>query len=241
MEILASGLECIDTFQNVEGEFTRMEEWLGVTVVREEVTGIHWESENGGVYVPGDEKDNENMRPGGSIDFQWVPSTLVCIKIIFMQLHGSVSTETLPPRLRVLNLAHNKFQGSFQIEKLPVRINFVNASANMLSGEIDLRRAPAELEYLFLESNMIIGGIEFSSSSILKHVALHDNRLVGPISLSSLPASLERLTLQGNKISQEKLVIAPIRKNIQCIRLGVGQFDAVLDENDNPILDGFLK
>ena len=239
LELLVENMKCKFEFQNDEGDFYAAEEWLGVTFADSNVTKVHWESE-AGVYGFLEEP-NERMTPGGSIDFQWFPAAVESIIITFMELEGGIATEVLPRGLLFLDCSRNKFSGSFALETLPPNINSVYAPGNALSGDIDLEKIPDSLHHLSLEGNSVTGGVRFSLTSQIYFCFLHNNKLTGPVDLVHMPGTLQKLTLHGNNIRQQELILGKLPGELVSLRLGLVQFDAVLNADGTPCMSDAIR
>mmetsp|Transcript_6312 Transcript_6312/g.9574 ORF Transcript_6312/g.9574 Transcript_6312/m.9574 type:complete len:215 (-) Transcript_6312:33-677(-) len=98
----------------------------------------------------------------GSINLQWLPSTIQLVRMCGNRLSGTLDLENLPDSLAELHLFTNRFVGSISLMKLPPEFQWLNVNDNNLSGSLDLTQLPNTLQCLYLSMNGFVGMTDFS-------------------------------------------------------------------------------
>mmetsp|Transcript_22253 Transcript_22253/g.34560 ORF Transcript_22253/g.34560 Transcript_22253/m.34560 type:complete len:228 (-) Transcript_22253:2-685(-) len=170
MELLIAQFENMDIIGITKENPKDISEWHGITLNDSgEVTEINW--------TWGDF--------GGSIDLQWMPSTLRTADIssdVFsdFRLEGTIDLIRLPPVLKSLKLSENRFTGEISLICLPEPMTTLELTFNRLSGPLDLTKLPKHMKRLHLDSNCFTGVTDFSQLP----ESLTDLRLSGNYELS---------------------------------------------------------
>ncbi|KNH05413.1 leucine-rich repeat protein [Perkinsela sp. CCAP 1560/4] len=124
MEMLVADLQDKKCFRDKNGDFHDINSWEGISLTQDgEVNSINLECYADfrfGVEFDDEDEDTKGVvRPGGSIDFQWIPSSVTDFSTSDLNLAGSIDTRTLPRELNDLNLEKNHFSGTFNAAGLP--------------------------------------------------------------------------------------------------------------------------
>jgi hypothetical protein len=140
----------------------------------------------------------------GTINFQWIPST-VCELLLdhnYEGLTGSIDLTSLPLSMNKLDLWINNFTGTINLSHLPENMEELNASYNKLSGSLDLENLPTLFKELDVHGNNFTGTVNTSNLPIgLELLWLSENQLSGGIDLRNLSVGIEALYLDKNNFS----------------------------------------
>ena len=246
MEMLVIDLQDKNCFRDKNGDFHDITLWKGVTLTQDgEVDSIdlhfyvHFSC-----FDDSDNEDNDDedpdavgvVRPGGSIDLQWIPSSVTDFRTSDLNLAGSIDTLTLPRELNDLNLENNCFSGTFNAAGLPQSVHMLNVSHNQFCGSLDLTSLPQKLRVFDVSHNDFSGSINLSSlPTKLNALLLQDNRLSGSIDLRFLPRKLLNCRLEQNKFEQEVVVFASDRSNVFTASLDNGKFQSFVDADGGKV------
>ena len=99
----------------------------------------------------------------GSLDFHWLPSTVLLIEFTSNTFYGEIDLCALPSSLRALWLNENSLTGSVNLTSLPPNLQGIDLSKNKFSGEIDVSRIPLSLNVLFVRQNKLSGVLDLSA------------------------------------------------------------------------------
>ena len=150
---------------------------------------------------------------GGTIDFQYVPSTVTSLIICEMEFEGTLETKDLPAGLLKLSLTENKFAGTFSISDLPSKIDYVSIRSNHFEGSLDIESLPGSVTVFVASQNHFLGTINLNNlPRALRSLVLSDNELTGSLELRNAPITLEEVSLFGNNFQGEKLIVDASRK-----------------------------
>mmetsp|Transcript_33682 Transcript_33682/g.52658 ORF Transcript_33682/g.52658 Transcript_33682/m.52658 type:complete len:243 (-) Transcript_33682:113-841(-) len=198
MELLVENLnKSTNVFLDPNGSYMEVSTWHGVTFRDDSVKVIDWHfefSDRGGSCV----------HPGGSIDLQWIPGTVISFHIGYLKLEGSVDTVVLPRGLERLRLDANKFCGTFLTEHLPRGLTHVGISRNNLSGSLDMTCLPAALREFIALGNSFSGTVDLTKlPGTLEQLSLSKNALEGSVNLENLPRPMKHIELHLNRFQQD--------------------------------------
>ena len=125
MEILCANFDNLEQVQDPNGEFLAIPDWRGLEFDAEaNIIEINFDSKiTCNLFPSSDEEEEEAdpsppVGPGGSIDLQWIPSTVLSFSLCDVEVSGSVDTSSLPRKLEkltflLMNLRENfEWQGS---------------------------------------------------------------------------------------------------------------------------------
>ena len=210
LELLVQDFDGISELKDHHGDFKSISRWRGVMCGEEErVHRIDW----GNIldYAFGCEIDCGPLNPGGSIDFQWIPSMVAYFNICRMGLAGSIETAHLPGGLTELHIGENRITGLFVMRDLPRNIEVVDVSRNTLNGSLDMLSMPRGMREFFANNNNFSGSAELTRlPETLSELNLSNNKFSGVLDLSTLPTKLEKLWLRNNQFKQEVLTVGRI-------------------------------
>ncbi|KNH03847.1 hypothetical protein XU18_4801 [Perkinsela sp. CCAP 1560/4] len=165
MEMLIAGLENIDEICGSGDAPDDVADWHGVKVDAEssEVIGISW----------------EDLATGGSLDLQWLPSTVCYFDVSENDIVGSINLSLLPPSVENARMFSNDFTGPIDWAVLHDGLVQLDVSDNKLTGSIELEHLPKSMKELILSWNAFTGSI----------------------SLLQLPGKFEILDIRTNQLS----------------------------------------
>ena len=137
----------------------------------------------------------------GTIDLQWLPSTVQSLEIKYNKLTGSLNLTALPPSMQFLGIATNAFSGEIDLCHLPVGIKVLNLSNNQLSGSLNLEKLPQSIQALYLYTNRFTGSVCLQHlPPQLGNLAVSRNELSGAVDLTRLPVAMTVLWLEQNNL-----------------------------------------
>ena len=225
MELFATDLNSVSTFQDEDDHFHPISRWPGVGLNEcGEVEHIFWPI-NGPRRPPND----TIFTCGGAAHMEFLPRGLLDFDIFGLKLSGTIETATLPGNLRSLLCGMNLFSGTFATAHLPDSIDKVSIEDNAFSGGLDLRTLPAGLEMLIVNANQFEGSVELNHlPAKLRVLKLDSNRFSGTIDMCNLPPNLRLLWLQNNAISQDVLRFHNTQ-SVQNISIDACRFDRIVD------------
>jgi len=200
MEILTQELSGNGFFQEVGGGYRDIRTWTGVAVSDGDVVSIDWRHEENVAARPW----SNILSKFGSIDLQWIPSTVRVFDIGNLALRGSVVTSSLPRGMESFNLAGNNFFGDFFLGGLPDMLKRCHVNNNELTGSLQLENLPRGLLQVSLSANRFWGTINLTKlPDGMTRCLLGDNALSGTVDLTHLPNGLKTLTLGKNDFEGE--------------------------------------
>uniref|UniRef100_A0A7S4JQ01 Leucine-rich repeat protein n=1 Tax=Paramoeba aestuarina TaxID=180227 RepID=A0A7S4JQ01_9EUKA len=214
-------------YETSSEDFRPISDWQGVTVDFDDtVSSIEWKScENR--FAQG--HPNE---VGGTINLQWLPSTVTELIAEFLELCGTIDTADLPRGLLTLSLCDNALSGTFDVKGLPQDIQTVNLFSNKLSGCLDLEALPPKLQSLNAGGNMFHGSLDLTClPEPLYALWLHANRFDGTINLENLSTNLWFLNLSENNLSQKEVRVGRSVDEFASFEIDWDKFESVLDIN----------
>ena len=165
MELLVDGLQGKTKFQDADGGYLDITSWGGVDFHGETIVEICWRDSfwNGQVH--------------GSIDFQWLPSTVKDVSITGTKFNGTLDMRGLPKNIEHLYLQRNALSGTLDLCNLSNKFFNLVLHTNLFSGTLELTALPPYIRYLCLQANQFHGDVK----------------------IGVLPRSLVNLRLEGNK------------------------------------------
>uniref|UniRef100_A0A7S4KSH7 Leucine-rich repeat protein n=1 Tax=Paramoeba aestuarina TaxID=180227 RepID=A0A7S4KSH7_9EUKA len=98
----------------------------------------------------------------GSLQLEWMPSTVQSVDVSYNAISGTLNLESLPVSLCRIDLGNNAFEGTVCLTNLPRELKELILSINQLSGQVDLTKLPEGLHRLQLHRNMFEGWTDFS-------------------------------------------------------------------------------
>ena len=151
MEMVVENIEDVERICGTRDDPLEIAEWGGVDCDEKgDVLRIDW--------------SNEALK--GSINWRWLPSTLVRIEIGFCELSGALDLPRLPAGLRQMLIYDANLTGPIDLSQLPAKLVELSFCINSLSGPIDLTRLPRCLERLILALN------EFTANPTKGHLSV---------------------------------------------------------------------
>ena len=130
MEIAFQDIQNRGPFLDENGNFIDISEWHGLRF--NEVGNID-------VIDIDLEADADAEAFGGSINFAYLPITILQITFDNCRLRGTISTRDLPPQLTFFSVANNFLRGAFAIASFPPKAKCIDTQANNFSGTLDCR------------------------------------------------------------------------------------------------------
>ena len=138
----------------------------------------------------------------GTLGFEFLPSSLKDLSMIFNALSGTIELSCLPENMNRLDLRSNQLTGRLGLQSLPRAMMLARLSQNKFSGEISLEKLPAGLVSLDLSDNLLSGAVCLTDlPSGLKDLILARNNFTGSIDLTRLTDSLKKIDLSWNEFS----------------------------------------
>uniref|UniRef100_A0A7S4KNG2 Leucine-rich repeat protein n=1 Tax=Paramoeba aestuarina TaxID=180227 RepID=A0A7S4KNG2_9EUKA len=167
MEILINGIENPNDICGSKDSPKEIAKWRQIVMnYRHEVTDIDWSLH----WIH------------GTIPLEWLPSTIITLKIHRNALSGSLNLTHLPPCMTRLTANDNQFRGEISLESLPDTLEELNVSCNELSGTINVTKLPQKLNSLFLHRNAFHGKTNFSQlQKSLRTFFVSDTNLSGDL------------------------------------------------------------
>ena len=201
MEMLVTDMDPIEieTYQDDNGNFKDVCEWVGVKCSDSRVTDV--DLSNG--HYPEVQFRFEFVPPlvvrfraqrihmCGTIDTSVLPLQLEILDVPENILGGTLSFKAFPRSLKEIYLFENCFIGSCVLEDLPEGLTVFCASRNGFSGELAFVSVPPKMTELYLDDNELTGSIMISClSKSMMNIDLSDNAFSGDFCMLSFPESL---------------------------------------------------
>mmetsp|Transcript_20885 Transcript_20885/g.32577 ORF Transcript_20885/g.32577 Transcript_20885/m.32577 type:complete len:220 (-) Transcript_20885:27-686(-) len=118
----------------------------------------------------------------GSLQLEWLPSSVQYCSFSFNDLSGTVNLVELPESLEELLLNANNFEGPVCLTRLPPKMSRLRLDENRFCGSVDLTNLPASMEKLLLRTNRFEGKSDFSLlPEGLKELDVSHTKLEGEI------------------------------------------------------------
>ena len=92
----------------------------------------------------------------GTIDLQWLPSTVHKIVIYRNRLMGCIDLGALPAPTKEFNASQNNFSGEIDLCHLPRTMAILDIADNSLTGTLSLQHLPSTLQDLYLRNNRFL-------------------------------------------------------------------------------------
>mmetsp|Transcript_29557 Transcript_29557/g.45690 ORF Transcript_29557/g.45690 Transcript_29557/m.45690 type:complete len:253 (-) Transcript_29557:35-793(-) len=148
--------------------------------------------------------DFRNCNIQGSIQLEWMPSTITNCLLSMNRITGSVNLEDLPDKLEVLSMRQNRLTGTLNLENLPSQFAVLILSKNNFTGSVNLTKLPSTLQDLFLDQNQLSGSVDVTKlPDSLIELELSNNDFSGWADFSKLPDRLESLNVSYTKLEGE--------------------------------------
>ena len=125
MEILCANFDNLEQVHDPNGEFLPIQHWRGLKFDADaNIIEINFDSKITCNLFPSSDEEEEAdpsppVGPGGSIDLQWIPSTVLSFSLCDVEASGSVDTSSLPRKLEKLDISFNEFRGECRMAGLP--------------------------------------------------------------------------------------------------------------------------
>ena len=246
MEALCADVDNLQAFQDANGEFIPIESWEGLKFDSDgNVSKINFDSKFGcNLFLnEGEEPVDENppIGPGGSMDLQWIPHSVISFSISDVEISGSVDTSILPRGLEEFDISFNSFRGEFSMAGLPGGLRILNVQGNELSGSLIIADIPRRVYHFNISDNAFSGEINFGDlPPNLSVFYARKNKLYGTISLQRLPESIQGFAISGNDFAQDVLVVrAKDMWKYGRFRLDTHKFGKIIDEAGTDVTDKF--
>mmetsp|Transcript_24555 Transcript_24555/g.38293 ORF Transcript_24555/g.38293 Transcript_24555/m.38293 type:complete len:277 (-) Transcript_24555:109-939(-) len=140
----------------------------------------------------------------GSVNLQWLPSTVEKVYLNENTLYGSLDLTCLPNGLVLFNALINEFCGEVDLAQLPDTLIEIALWKNQLNGTLDLEHLPKALENVYLSINRFFGTVCLTKLPPgLKIISMYRNFLSGLIDVRNLPKTLTELWLSSNNFEGE--------------------------------------
>ena len=190
MEIFISGIENKEVICGSAEEPEDIDQWTGFSYSQEQPADAAEKHLNINWY---------KRHLVGTIDLQWLPTTIFSVTIYDSKLSGSLNLAVLAPSIRFLNLGGNDFSGEIDLHHMPAEIEEITLSDNQLTGSLNLEELARSIQALYLRKN------HFSGTVCLRHLppsivelSISENELSGSVNLTRLPVTLKFLCLHRN-------------------------------------------
>uniref|UniRef100_A0A7S4NWC0 Leucine-rich repeat protein n=1 Tax=Paramoeba aestuarina TaxID=180227 RepID=A0A7S4NWC0_9EUKA len=223
-------------YQTGTDDFRPLSDWNGITLDSDgNVSSVKWNPfgklPSGRLTLNPAQLANLNHIPkAGSIEIQWLPSSVTTCTIHYLHLSGTVDTSGLPRGLTSLEIRDNRFHGPFDITGLPQAIEHVSIAENSFDGSLLLSALPSRIERFNATSNRFNGSLGLTTlPDTLTELYLPDNAFEGTINLENIPPSLCALTLMQNNLRQKNLVVGMKKKNMLLFNVDWENFESVVD------------
>ncbi|KNH04776.1 leucine-rich repeat protein [Perkinsela sp. CCAP 1560/4] len=167
MELVVEGFAMKSRFSKKGDEgYSDIEEWHGVRFNDlKEVDVVKWTSYKSGHFPD-----------GGTLDIQWLPSTVRDFGLTESRMEGTVNVSLLPRVMERLCIRQNRLTGTLDLPNMPPTMHYFIAHSNQFSGSLDLTKPPRELRDLLLQANHFSGIVVLDASTKWIRVDLSDNR-----------------------------------------------------------------
>ena len=240
MEILCGSVKNLKKVQDKNGDFMPIERWKGLKFDSDgNLVDINFDS-NTLTYLfdeGGAQPEESSIGPGGSMDLQWIPSTVTSFSIADLEMIGSLNTADLPRKLQIFDVSFNEFEGEIGTGGLPETLKVLNIQYNNFSGSLILAALPRGLDRFFATQNAFTGEIKLQDlPPQISVFAVEQNDLSGEISMRHIPLSIERLDLTHNDFGQDVLVVRRMaRWKYRCIQIDKEKFEKIVDDEGDDI------
>jgi len=163
---------------------------------------------------------------GGSLSFQWLPSTLLAIDLLSNNLNGSINLSTFPKGMKSIIIRENNFNTSVDLTALPEPLVELGLQNNKLLGTLNLTELPQTLNDLNLSTNKFIGTVCLSKlPERLEILSLHNNYyLEGAIDAKILPRNLMTMSIGRTRITGS-VRRCDLPKSVECFTFTCSNVD----------------
>ena len=236
MELFVGEFKDVDIAKDKDKNFISIEKWCVLHLdAAKYVTSINMSLGNvvfGGQQTLFRSIEEGCFDEGGPVDFQYVPPTVISLRIFHLYLTGTIETQDLPRGLKAFEIPSNKISGTFDTAALPGSLESVNVSYNKLEGSVHLESLPKALKYFQVQNNTFTGGLKLDVlPEGLISINLGHNRFEGEIKLINLPKSLQEVELDENLFPPDRRAIVEKPNGLQLLKLDFWMQHLVFDCN----------
>ena len=197
--------------RNANAEFSDIQRWGGVTCDESgNVTDIWLDAISGSLdfqWVPEtvvnfvvSTIDNEPLE--GSVSFTNLPRNLKNFQVTETTVSGALEWQFMPPSLSTLDIRKSSFTGDVEMHRMPRGLQHVNVSINHLNGSLAMQNPPPDLEYFNASQCNLTGEVRIADfPRRLRTFDVFGNRLTGTIDCAKMPERLRYFNAMDNKIS----------------------------------------
>ncbi|KNH04332.1 leucine-rich repeat protein [Perkinsela sp. CCAP 1560/4] len=166
MELVVQGFVSKDRLCNKNDDgYSDIETWDGVQFnYAEEVNIVEWRD-----YL------HTHFPDGGTLEIQWLPSTVRYFALTGSTIEGTIEVSLLPRGMERLYLQRNRITGTLVLPKMPETMEYFIMHTNQLSGSLDLMKLPAVLKALHLYTNQFSGTVVIGDSTNGVEIKLGNN------------------------------------------------------------------
>lgn len=145
MELLVSSVGDAEKIYQTEENLGDMTSWAGLSLnaASTEVHEIKWR----GYYLH------------GSLDLNWIPSTVRRFDVSQNNLEGALQLSALGAKMVSANFGYNQFSGTIDLTKLPEALTNLSLTSTIVSGDVDFRQLPRSLLYLDVSDTTLSGNL----------------------------------------------------------------------------------
>ena len=246
MELLVENLRDVAIAKDDSGDFIPIEDWSILKFDDDgnvkEITMDETHVENYGNLFASIKEDRSieegGFDLGGTIDFQYVPSTALSLAIRDLEFEGTIETAQLPGGLEFLSLTGNKLTGTFCVEHLPKNLRKIFICGNKFCGDLRVDCMPPAVERFDAGDNQFSGEVDLSRlPSKLAMLDISENMLTGSIALLNLPKTLQTVRLHKNAFDANVPMIIDKHHNLSFLRVDKRFRSQVQLTNGEPLGD----
>ena len=214
MEALVADIHNLARIQDSNGDCRGIADWIDLTLDKDgNIMGIDFMpnyrldlfGENDG--LAGDDETDHVIGPGGSIDLQLLPKSVLSFCISDLKLNGTVNLTALPPLLEKFDISYNKFDGECDLRNIPKTLRSLDMQANNIQCSLIIAHLPRRMREFNCAHTSIEGTMHMEDlPPKIESFNVRRNRLLGTLNLRALPDSINTLNLKNNNFAQEVLV-----------------------------------
>mmetsp|Transcript_20869 Transcript_20869/g.32553 ORF Transcript_20869/g.32553 Transcript_20869/m.32553 type:complete len:290 (-) Transcript_20869:73-942(-) len=197
-----------------------LSDWHGIRMSpTDEVTEIVWTS----------------LALEGSLEFQWIPDTVITFHVYGDRFYGTVDWPALQEsNVQRLNIGDNRLVGTFAVELLPNSIRFVAVSKNKFDGSLQLPQLPRNMTELFAYENNLHGTLQLTNlPKTLRTLSIASNKFSGSIVFKNLPQGMKGIFLSNNALSGD-IDLCELPSSIERVNLSKNKFDGSISMKGMP-------
>ena len=196
IELLFEHFDDLKIAKDSDGNFIPIEEW---SILKCDTSGLVKE-----IHA----LKNEHDMLIGSIDFQFVPPSVISLEIPRLWLKGSIETEQPPAGLRKLNCSRNRLNGTFNTRKLPQNLEYLSIHRNRFTGSLALDTLPYSLQHMDASNCNFTGEVNLCAlPPSLEVLKIEENGFTGKIDMRSIPIKLRAVELHENDFDTQGIVV----------------------------------